>query len=269
MKRCVFSFGFCVSLTLGSMAAAHTDVLITRDGDRIVTGGYDFDASPGEEVVAPPVREFGYDFGEVPGQPHFAEDPGLVAPAGIFPAGTSFSFSLLDDLKFWDGAGFGPVPGGESLLIEKGSLSVMLGTGESLPKPGFTFGTASGALTGLQLHEHLEITLLGSNGDFTPPAADGIYLLSMLLHGTGGLEDSEPFWLVYNHGVDEEDHDLAIDWVQQNLVPEPGALMLLGFGLWPPLIRRRRPQCGSSAPPERFTAQPGCTGVAEGAGATA
>lgn len=238
MKRFASFIGMGFVALASQAALGHVDILVGLDGGKVVTRGYDFDAAPGDEVVPAIMRVYGYDFGEIPGQPHFTEDPGVVALANTFTAGTNFSFAILDDLKIWTGSGFGAVPSGESLLIEKGSQSVTIGTSEVTPKPGFVFGSASGVLSGLQLHEHLDATLLGLNGNDTPPPANGIYLLNIALQATGA-SDSDPIWIVYNHGLDEEDHDAAIAWVEANLVPEPSALVLLGGGAVA-LLRRRR-----------------------------
>lgn len=238
MRNCFSLISVVLPFALVSSAWAHADILVSRAGDQIVTGGYDFDAAPGSEVLSPPMRVFGYDFGEVPGQPYFAGDPGVVSLAGTFPAGTSFTFSVLDDLRFWTGSGFAAAPSGESLFIEKGSFGVSVGTGETLPKAGHTIGTTSGALSGQPLHEHLDVTIFGAGGGFSPPPADGVYLLTLALQGSGGLLDSEPIWVVYNLGADEAVHDEAIDWVQGNLVPEPSTLCLLGAGCL--AMRRRR-----------------------------
>jgi uncharacterized protein (TIGR03382 family) len=53
-----------------------------------------------------------------------------------------------------------------------------------------------------------------------------------------GLQDSETFWIVFNLGLDEEDYETSVGWVEANLVPAPAALPVLGaMGL---LVGRRR-----------------------------
>lgn len=57
----------------------------------------------------------------------------------------------------------------------------------------------------------------------------GIYLLEVRF-GMSGFVTSAPAWIVFNYGLDEEEHGLAVEWVEENLVPAPGVPALLGLG---------------------------------------
>jgi hypothetical protein len=66
----------------------------------------------------------------------------------------------------------------------------------------------------------------------------GIYLLALSMEGVSpGLLESPSFYVVFNLGQSEEDHDAAIDWVHANLVPVPSMLLVLGAAV---LVRPRR-----------------------------
>ena len=56
------------------------------------------------------------------------------------------------------------------------------------------------------------------------------------------MANSDPFFLVYNNGLDEETHDLAMDWVDAHLAPEPSTWMLLATAAVgvPAFVRRKR-----------------------------
>lgn len=161
-------------------------------------------------------------------QPFMTEDPGFLAETGAFPdgAGKFIGWAALHGLKYWNGAGFGALPAGESLQITKGSQSANVMAG---PVTGFSFGTIrdDGGL-----HEHMTFELLGSDGNPIPgdgvePAA-GIYLLTLqLTTAMDGIAPSDPIWLVFNNRGTEAEHELAAEWVQRHLVPEPASLVSL------------------------------------------
>jgi hypothetical protein len=101
---------------------------------------------------------------------------------------------------------------------------------------GFNLQTITGSGT---IHRHLNALLGGSAGDPTP----GIYLLSLELQSSDlSLQKSLPFFLVYNNGLDEGIHDVAIEWVENNLaVPEASTIVLAALacaGSW--IAGRRR-----------------------------
>jgi uncharacterized protein (TIGR03382 family) len=82
------------------------------------------------------------------------------------------------------------------------------------------------------IHDHPTFTLLDP--------ASGIYLLELSVSSVGGTYgETLPFWVVFNNGESEEAHEASIEWVENNLVPTPGAMTLLGVGLLA-MGRRRR-----------------------------
>jgi hypothetical protein len=184
---------------------------------------------------------FGYDFGEEPSDPFFSEEPGINAAAGSgLPAGSQLLFRIPDaslfglpsNLGFWDGADSDPLaagvqvafhqpPNSEAVRLNFGSHDVLVGSdlGEIT---GFALGTVDSSGV---LHEHLSV-FLESAGPGDPAA--GIYLVTLeFLSSDPLIGGSDPVFLVYNHGLEEELHDLAIDWVAENLatVPEPSTML--------------------------------------------
>ena len=91
-----------------------------------------------------------------------------------------------------------------------------------------------------EFDEHLGSTLAGTG---TP--AIGIYLFNGTLSGTGGVQDSDPMYFLFNNGADEVAFLDAQVFVRDtfapgtNLVPEPSAIALLLVGI-PITLRRRR-----------------------------
>ena len=200
-------------------------------------------------TLLPYMRVFGYDFGEDPGDPFFTQDPGFNAASGSgLPAGSQLLFNIVGaaglglpaNLSFWDGTGavsFSQTPADETLTLAFGSQNRIVDDSTSFVS-GFSLQTVTA--TG-SIHRHLNATLNGVGGDPT----SGIYLLPLELQSSdASLVKSLPFFVVYNNGLDEAVHDLAIDWVKDNLVavPEPSSFLLLatvasGAGL---MTRRRQ-----------------------------
>ena len=68
-------------------------------------------------------------------------------------------------------------------------------------------------------------------------AAPGAYLVE-LTASMDGYNTSDSFYVVFNLGLDEEAYEESVDWVNDNIIPAPGVLALLGMGGL--AVRRRR-----------------------------
>lgn len=222
---------------------AHVDMLFMDGGGKVVTGGFDFDELVGE--IGPRVFE-----SELEGPGYLTDEPGWNAtdnlasignPPGVsaLPGNTDIRFDILSDptlgrnLSFWDGIGpvsFTSVPNFETLTVSRtvGPMTFLtaVADGSASDVGGFAVDTTSS--TGF-LHKHIDFYALGGVGQDEAPTA-GIYLLT-LRAVVDGLLDSDPFWIVFNVDLDEEAHEAAVGWVETNLVPEPGTLLLLAVGL--------------------------------------
>lgn len=215
----------------------HADMSPYVVGGKIIVGAYiDGEGAGGEAQYV-----FGYELGESAIDPYNIGDPGFNAQSGSgLTPGSNLGVRVLSDLYYWDGAGdfaLSATPEGESLMLLFGAQSRTVGTGTGELADLF-FGPA---VTGEGVfHAHLFSSLLGSDGNSIPgdgiEPAVGIYAVQLsVLSSDGVTADSDPVWLVYNNGLDEELHEAAMD----ALVPEPGSLALLGLGA-AGLLRRRR-----------------------------
>jgi hypothetical protein len=149
----------------------------------------------------------------------FASDPGFISELdqglGI-NGGDIVSYNVLNNLYFWSAAtqDFAD-PGAATITIDNavgGDTVVGGSTGEIAP--GGIIGQADGSGN---FHAHVDYTLsLG--------AAFGAYgMLWELDTDEPGIADSDPFFLVFNYGLSEEDFETAVDAFA---VPEPSTWLL-------------------------------------------
>ncbi|CAN5156521.1 hypothetical protein BH11PLA2_BH11PLA2_42310 [soil metagenome] len=232
MVRC-FAMALAVVLLSLRAEAQHFDILAARDvtGTKLVSGTADI--SNGAYTVGS--RVFGADFGEDPSLPHLASDPGfnaVVNPAGglALPGNIALNFDFktitiganVSNLYYWDGAGavnFVPAPAGYAITASKAGGFSATADGSALDITGFNINTTSS--TGF-IHKHLDYEVTGNNGN----PVDGVYLVSQQFR-MNGLTNSDPYFLVFNHGMDEVIHDNAVSWAQTTLapIPEPSAFL--------------------------------------------
>ncbi|HRP62987.1 MAG TPA: PEP-CTERM sorting domain-containing protein [Phycisphaerales bacterium] len=159
------------------------------------------------------------------------DDPGFEGDAGLFAAGTTIGFNIIAALGLWNGNGFDTLDpfSHASITLELGPLSATTGAGFI---SGFNFvADASGGFD-----SHLDFILNGPDALAGEPA-DGVYLIELQLISNNYLA-SESFWIVFGKGADHREIDAAMDWVEANLVPAPGALLLLGMAAFGAARRR-------------------------------
>ena len=197
-------------LALASSASAdvvHADIWVTASGGSLVTAGWDHTT---DTVLNLSQRVFEGEFGADPDFPFAGDEPGVgsdLAP------GTLITMNLLPGLGSWNGAGFD-------------STSALLGLQYG---PQFAESVLGGSVSamvpvdGSEFHWHPEYFLSGPNGS---DPANGIFL-AQFTFSTAGLAASQTLWIVFNLGMGEEDHEAAVEWVELNLVPTPGAIALL------------------------------------------
>ncbi len=192
------------ALSLAAVPAAFAqhagDIGIAIVDDHMATGQYV------TGVFQPGERVFGVTFGEL--FPNYASNPGYDSLPAIFPVPSSISFSVLAALREWDGCAFGSTIPPERISIGFGPVTPVLTPLSDVRTPGFSLAVGSNG----EWHRHLEYTL-------QTPASDGIYLMQMSLAGSApSMQESLPFFLVFNQNRPQSEQDAAITWVRRNVV---------------------------------------------------
>lgn len=199
------------STTLCLPAIAHEgDVAIANFGGLLVTGvGSDEQGAPPPEF---PERVFAAELAEQAGFV-FTDEPGFLGPFGDgFGAGTALSFNLRAALREWNGSDFLTVSD-LAMRVSKGNLEVITPASDQIV-PGFTL--IDDMSTDFDDHPFYELL----------DPREGIYLLELELLADG-FPTSDPIWISFNFGLDEDEHDASIEWVVENLVPAPASAMVL------------------------------------------
>lgn len=137
------------------------------------------------------------------------DDPGFGAEPGTFPIDTAIGFNILDALKRWNGDDFDPLISTSQEVMIISYIQRMSETGS-----GFVAGFEIPVADDGSWHRHLLFTL-------TRPGANdptsGIYLLELELYSTNPVvSGSYPIYIVFIVD-DEPHHDLALEWVHENL----------------------------------------------------
>jgi len=217
-SRLVFVSALAAS---SSLAFAHEgDIAVGVRNGKIVTGLGD-DSSGGASFDTRVYgAEFIFDAGNV-----FTDEPGYLGPfLDGFAPGASLGFNVRSALGAWDGSSFAATA--LSVTIDNGGSGVTTPATDVLTS-GFTLV----ADASVDFDEHAFFILSGN--------VPGIYLVELELTSPG-LGTSLPFWVVHNYDMSEDDHDAAIDYVVQNIVPAPPAAGLFSLALLAGASRRRR-----------------------------
>lgn len=208
------------------------DVGVKFENGRIITTIVEEAEEGRDGELGLPQRVFDSDLGTIEFGPFGNDEPGYTSDE--LPAGVQLGFNIRAALKKWDGSGF---------VVTDATLQL----GQFVGTPGETTRqTGAGFVSGFDfvtvdntgfIDEHLSHILSGPGG--TDPA-NGVYLLELELTTTApGIAPSEPYWIVFNLNLDQSVQDEAIDYVERNLVPAPGAVMLAGLGGLVAMRRRR------------------------------
>lgn len=184
--------------------AQHSDIAVLVESGALATA----------DITAKglvPARVFPASFGDT-GVPRFTSNPGIDAAAGTLAPGSRLGFRILSPLARFTGDALEPV------AVERIECAFLTLVAIAGAEPGAGFDLAVGSNGGF--HRHLSFTLYGEGGE---PAESGIYAFELELYSTdGSTAPSAPFWLAFNDGRSETEHDAALAWIAANAVGDGG-----------------------------------------------
>lgn len=224
------SLAFLVACTATSALAQHTDIGAVISSGRIETWAADHDLGQ----YLNPDRVFEGEF-ELIAASVVSDEPGYFFLPNCEFAGIAVGFNIRRALRAWDPLAPSNAPNFQAIA------SPTITFGDAVL--GFITTPASDppvSLSGLQ------VIIPATGLDFHYPMtlnapAEGIFLVELELRTSrAGVLNSEPYWLVLNHGLDEPEHERAVDYVREFIVPAPGSLPTLSvLGLFASIRRRR------------------------------
>lgn len=163
------------------------------------------------------------------------DEPGFFFQNGSVFGNAFIGFNIRAALRAWDALAPSNAPNTNFLSIPASTLTfgdVVLGT---VTTP---MADPPSPITGLQV-------LIPAGGvDFHFPMTlnsplEGIYLVELELRTSlAGVQNSLPFWMVLNYGLGEPEHERAVDYVKEYIVPSPGTAAVLSLSVF--ALRRRR-----------------------------
>jgi len=220
LARCTFkvllSLVVCCAGFTHSLHAAigqHSDVMFWYENGKIVTG---LEGGNGVGTGNFPTSGLFQQFNSNPG---FASETDLGL--GINP-GDLVAYNVLDSLFYWADGQFQQLDPDVHIRINNNSSPDTLVDGSSSPQPGgFSPSTniIGVANANGDFHSHVDFLLepMQSPGTFPYWGAYGLKL-SLTTHSPG-IDDSNPFFFVFNFGLNSTEFSTAVDAFSELLVP--------------------------------------------------
>jgi len=224
------SLALIVLLTTAAASAQHYDIGAIVNGGRMETWAADHDL----ETYVNPERVFEGELELISGSV-VGDEPGFLFLDGTEFGSSFVGFNIRAALRAWDPLGPSNAPNTNFLSIPSSTLTFGDGVLGTVTTP---VTDPPSPISGLQV-------LIPTSGvDFHFPMtldnpAEGIYLVELELRTSlAGVQNSEPFWIVLNYGLSEPEHERAVEYVTEYIVPAPGTAVMLGMGMF--ALHRRR-----------------------------
>ncbi|MEO0477358.1 MAG: PEP-CTERM sorting domain-containing protein, partial [Planctomycetota bacterium] len=204
----------------------------------------DFESGADADIFSPPPTG-------LTGTENFVTNlPGFDTSAGLFSTGSTVGIDittptlLSESLMRFDGSGLVSTAVDLQASFDT-SFTRTDGTNSgsailSLP----VFSSGLGEQDAGRWHRHYVWALYegldGNSGDLLAPS-NGVYVLELdVVTDESGIDASDPLFIVFGVGVPESQTDAALEYVENNVVPEPTSALALLAGAGLIAVRRRR-----------------------------
>jgi hypothetical protein len=241
--KCFFGFACLAALSISTALAQHGhphdgDIEFKYDGSQISVLDGEAGFEDGKAIYERELISGGIDDG-------YSSFPGFISevdmgPGFGIPVADTINIEFMQSrfgyfLNYWD-----PQDG----LVKSTDSSIALGFEDESPFTSLTSGGGGGTFvlgqsvagspgdTVGDFHRHFDY-LLSAN------SAVGAYaILARLKTDASGIGNSDPFYIVFGYGIDEVQHEAAVERFAG--VPEPGSIGLLACAAVAGLARFRR-----------------------------
>lgn len=210
---------------ISPVVLAEGDISLEISGSQMITTKISEDGMP-----LGPERVFSGMLSLVSGS-WYSDEPGIQIEPGTLASGSNLQFYFTKALRQWNGSSFELVSG-PRLSATFGPPSNSILTPETDTNSGnlvLPVGASGG------LHDHPDWVL-----ESFDPGVDPFYFLVEARFSTtqAGLQNSDPFYIVFGVNGDDSQLEALESYVRDNVIPAPGAPLVLGAFGW--VARRRR-----------------------------
>lgn len=222
--------GICLNILVTPAHAQHSDIELGY-----LNGMIEVEFGPEGRVIE----------GEFPSDDifeQFTEDPGFAtndAESLVTAPFDAIDYNILGPLTYHNGTAFAPVtPGVQIEIFDQPNGGIAVDNSTTGPVTGT--GVVAQANADGDIHAHIGFELQPNNPDDSNDPPVGAYgLLTSLTTDNPAIADSEPFYLVFNFGLDDTAYESAVG-AFSDAVPEPSTLLVTSASALALLVRRRR-----------------------------
>ncbi len=209
LVTCIATLVLALSANTVLAQFAHSDVFFTYGETQI-----EIEEQGGRLVIPQVFPDSGF-FAQANNNPGFFSESDLGGGTG---ANDIVGYNVLDDLIFWsDGTFSEPKPSTEIHIFNNPTSVEETIVGSATGEQRASFSPLSNSIdqssSGGEFHSHVDFQLEPMSDDPDEAPTFGAYglKLSLTAQSESGIADSDPFFIVFRFGIDDDQFELAIE----------------------------------------------------------